>query len=72
MSLRIEIDRDACEANGVCEELAPQLLRLDDEDRLHLRVAEVPAALEDQAREAVRACPRQALRLVEDQPTPRS
>lgn len=66
MSLRLEIDHDTCEANGVCEQLLPEALRLDDDDRLHLRLAQLPAALEQRAREAVRACPRQALRVVED------
>lgn len=64
MSLRIEIDRMACEANGVCEELLPEALKLDDEDELHLRLAVLPAELEERARRAVQACPRQALRLV--------
>lgn len=72
MSLRIEIDHEACEANGVCEELAPALLRLDDQDTLHLRVAQVPTEHEAQARAAVQACPRQALRIVEDAERPDS
>ncbi|MFO7566556.1 MAG: ferredoxin [Enhygromyxa sp.] len=66
MSLRIEIDALACEANGVCTQLLPEALELDDDDLLHRRLAVLPAALEQRAGEAVRRCPRQALRLVED------
>jgi ferredoxin len=72
VSVRIEIDAVACEANGVCTQLMPEALILDDEDQLHLRLAVIPASLEQRARAAVRGCPRQALRLVEvdqvDQP----
>jgi ferredoxin len=66
VSLRIEIDALACEANGVCAEILPEALELDEDDQLRPRLAVLPAALEQRAREAVRRCPRQALRLVED------
>jgi ferredoxin len=62
--MRIEIDALVCEANGVCSELLPEVLTLDDDDQLRLRLAVIPATLEQRAREAVRRCPRQALRLV--------
>lgn len=62
---RIEIDTLACEANGVCTQVLPEALELDDEDVLHLRLAVIPAQLLDRARRAVEMCPRQALRLRE-------
>jgi ferredoxin len=65
VSVRVEIDALLCEANGVCSDILPEGFELDEEDRLHLRLAVIPAALEQRAREAVRRCPRQALRLVE-------
>lgn len=64
--MRVEVDRDICEANGVCVGLAPQVFELDDEDDLHIRNGEVPKELEARVREAVRRCPKQALRIVED------
>lgn len=67
MSLAIEVDEIACEANGVCTEILPRVLELDDEDVLHVRLNVVPSELEQRAREAVARCPRQALRLVERQ-----
>ena len=64
--MRLIVDPVACEANGVCVELLPDALELDDDDDVvRLRVAIVPAPLHERARQAVRACPRQALR-VED------
>ncbi len=65
MSVRIKIDAIACEANGVCTEILPEALELGDDEVLRLRLAVVPAQLEDRAREAARSCPRQALRIVE-------
>lgn len=64
MSLRIEIDSNACEANGLCVEFLPEALELGDDDVLRLRLAVLPAALEQRAREAAQSCPRQALRVI--------
>ena len=38
--MRIHVDYDLCEANGVCVKTAPEIFQIDDTDRLHLRVAE--------------------------------
>jgi ferredoxin len=64
--VRVEVDRDACEANAVCAGLVPEVFEVDDEDQLHILVAEVPDRLADGVRHAVRSCPKAALRLVED------
>jgi ferredoxin len=63
--MRVAVDRDLCEANGVCAGLAPEVFDLDDEDYLHIRAADVPAALAGAVRSAVASCPKQALRLEE-------
>jgi ferredoxin len=62
----VEVDRDACEANAVCAGLVPEVFEVDDEDLLHILVAEVPDQLADRVRHAVRSCPKAALRLVND------
>jgi ferredoxin len=49
----------------VCARLAPAVFELDDGDRLHILVSEVPAGLADLVRRAVRSCPKTALRLAE-------
>jgi ferredoxin len=64
VSVRSEIDRDACEANGVCVEFVPEALVLGDDDVLRLRLTVLPAELEQRARAAARSCPRQALRVI--------
>jgi ferredoxin len=64
-TVRVEVDRDACEANAVCAGLVPEVFEVDDEDNLHILVAEIPAELADRVRHAVGSCPKAALRLVE-------
>ncbi len=59
------VDADVCEANGVCAGLAPDVFDLDDDDRLHILVSEVPAERAEVVRRAVRSCPKTALRLAE-------
>ena len=61
----INIDRIACDGRGICAELLPELIELDDWGYPIVRSAEVPAALLDLARRAVGACPVLAFRLFE-------
>jgi len=60
--MKLVVDRDLCEANGTCVNVAPEAFELDDDDVLHLQVVE-PA--DDTQRErleaAIRSCPRTAL-----------
>ena len=62
--MRAEADWDACEANGVCAGLVPEVFSLDDEDNLNIAPGEVPPPLADRVRHAVGACPKAALRLI--------
>ena len=59
------IDRDACEANAICAGLVPEVFEVDDDDVLHIKTEEVPAALIESVRHAVRSCPKAALTLEE-------
>ncbi|HEY7430695.1 MAG TPA: ferredoxin [Streptosporangiaceae bacterium] len=63
--MRVEVDRDLCEANGVCAGLVPEVFDLDDEDQLHILAGEVPSNHADAVRQAVSSCPKTALRLAE-------
>jgi ferredoxin len=63
--MRVEVDRDLCEANGVCAGLVPEVFDLDDEDQLHILPDEVPAALAGGVRQAVSSCPKTALSLAD-------
>jgi ferredoxin len=59
--VRVEVDRDACEANAVCAGLVPEVFEVDDEDVLHIKVSDVPDGLADAVKHAVRSCPKAAL-----------
>lgn len=64
--MRVVVDFDACESNGVCEGLVPEVFELDDDDMLQVIQPNPPQELIDQVRHAVRSCPKAALSLKED------
>ncbi|HEY8090388.1 MAG TPA: ferredoxin [Polyangiaceae bacterium] len=66
MSSRIVVDRDLCESNGVCVRTAPGMFVIDDTDKLKVLVERPSAGHMEQAKAAVRRCPRRALSLVEE------
>jgi ferredoxin len=63
--MRVTVDTDLCEANGVCSGLVPEVFRLDESDELRILASEIPPGLADRVRYAVRSCPKVALRLEE-------
>ncbi|WP_007025387.1 ferredoxin [Saccharomonospora iraqiensis] len=62
--MEVVVDYDQCEANGVCEAVAPEVFELDEDDNLHL-VGAVDADNEQRVRQAVASCPKAALSLRE-------
>ncbi len=66
MSARLRVNPIACEAHGLCAELLPELIRLDDWGYPIIEESEVPEDLLGLARRAVDACPTLALLLEEE------
>ena len=66
-AVTIAIDRIACDGRGVCAELLPELIELDDWGYPIVKGDEIPRDLLKHARRAVQACPKVALVLVEDE-----
>jgi len=62
----LRINPIACEAHGMCAELLPELIRLDDWGYPILDESEVPPDLLGLAWRAVDACPTLALLIDED------
>lgn len=62
MSHQLLVDWPACTGRGLCHELLPELVTLD-EWGYPIVSGRVPDDLLSEAREAVRACPQLALRL---------
>jgi ferredoxin len=63
MSHQLRVDWPSCQARGLCHELLPEIIDLD-EWGYPLVSGPVPDDLVPDAKAAVRACPRLALRLV--------
>lgn len=62
MTLRLRIDPTACTGHGVCADLLPERIELDEWGYPIIQ-PDVPPALSADARRAVRGCPVLALRL---------
>ena len=60
--MKIVVDFDLCEANGMCEAVAPDVFEIDEDDNLHI-TAEPVAELRDSIEQAVQSCPKAALSL---------
>jgi ferredoxin len=63
-AVALRIDRIRCDGYGMCAELLPELILLDDWGYPIQRPGSVPPHLIDHARRAVEVCPVIALRLV--------
>ena len=61
--MKLRVNPITCEGHGLCAELLPELIQLDDWGYPILDEAEVPRELEAHARRAVAACPTLALAL---------
>jgi ferredoxin len=65
MTKKIDVDWGLCESNGVCMGIIPEVFRLEDDDTLTVLQEDVTPENEEQVREAVRQCPRQAISINE-------
>jgi len=63
--VHVSVDRDLCEANGVCAGLVPSVFDLGDDDVLTITQSSPPEDLREQVQLAVVRCPRQALTLTD-------
>ncbi len=62
---KIEVDWGLCESNGVCMGIIPEVFQLGDDDMLTVLQEDVTPENEEQVRDAVRQCPRQAISITE-------
>ena len=63
MTKILRVDPIACDGHGLCAELFPEWIELDDWGYPILDPRPVPAGLDEHARRAVKECPKLALRL---------
>jgi ferredoxin len=72
MGERLAIDRIRCDGYGMCAEMFPEGIELDDWGYPILRPGVIPDGFVPLARRAVEVCPVLALRLVNTSSAPRS
>ena len=63
-SLHLVVDPVACDGRGLCAELLPEIVTLDDWGFPIVSDVDLDGRILADAREAARVCPRLALRLV--------
>jgi len=63
MTEKLSVNMIACDGHGVCAELVPELVRLDEWGYPILAPSPVPPHLAKHARRAVTLCPKLALTL---------
>ncbi|MCA2242305.1 MULTISPECIES: ferredoxin [Mycobacterium] len=59
--MRVVVDRDRCEGNAFCVNIAPEVFELDDDEYAVVLTDPVPAEQVALAEQAIAACPRAAL-----------
>jgi ferredoxin len=62
--MKVTVEPDLCEANGLCVLAAPGVFDLIDDDVVDILVPEPPPDMESAVADAAIACPKQALRLL--------
>jgi ferredoxin len=63
--MKIVVDWDKCDGNGVCMGIAPDIFEVDDEMNLNVLVEEPAGDRLQDVRQAVTSCPTLALSLVD-------
>jgi ferredoxin len=61
--VKVIVNFDVCESNALCMEAAPEVFEVRDDDFLYVLDENPPEALRAKVEEAVRRCPKQAIRL---------
>jgi ferredoxin len=62
--VKIVVDFDLCESNALCMDSAPEVFEVRDDDGfLYVLQEDPPEHLRAKVEEAIRRCPKQAIRL---------
>lgn len=63
---KVEVNYDVCEANALCEAMAPDVFFVDDDDYLQVEDPTVTEENRDRVQRAVAVCPKSALSINEE------
>jgi ferredoxin len=59
--VKVTVDEDRCRGHGMCLTLCPEVFRMTDDGYAIADPEEVPAGLEEAAKDAIADCPEQAI-----------
>lgn len=63
--IKVEVNKMACCAYGLCAEICPEVYKLDDNGIAYADDGLVPEGMEELAREGAAACPQLAISVIE-------
>jgi ferredoxin len=63
--VRVVVDWDLCESNGLCTAAAPEVFQLRDDDTLLILQESPDESLRGKVADAIRTCPKQAISVKE-------
>lgn len=69
MTIKVVVDFDLCESNGICMDIAPEVFEIRDDDFLYVLDEEPGETLREKVETAAVRCPKQAITLTENRPT---
>ena len=64
--MKVQVSHDKCEGHGKCQQAAPEVFELRDDDLSYVLVDDVSEELKAKVERAIRLCPRQAISWVEN------
>jgi len=59
--MKVTVDEDRCRGHGMCLTLCPEVFQMHDDGYAVADPSEVPAGLEEAAKDAITNCPEQAI-----------
>jgi ferredoxin len=62
-AMKVVVDFDLCESNAVCMGIAPEVFEVREDDFLYILQEHPPEEMRAQVEQAVRSCPKAAIRL---------
>ena len=63
--MRISVNYDQCESNGICMDIAPDLFEVRDDDFLYVLNETASEEQRSDLEQAVLRCPKQAISIIE-------